>query len=633
MDPQAMDFVMHRSLPPSNRGALSPMPVDHQPSPCPALRAAAEQNPLPGLHSHSRGGSGSHYDPVHNSMGSGNWWHHNPHEGWQHPSYTPPHMLSRQMPMYSHAPPFAGPPGLIPPMGGSPVSSQAVPPFGLAGVLGDHHGAHGHPHSHTQSPPRFSQRPTIPSLDRMGNAAPNQHGQNSFGGYLGGPNSTEHASRANRLPAIAQISPNFSESANREHASSTRADPSPSQSRTPERQTTTRSSVATVTMPPMRQRAAESGLEGSRAVIGSARNRHRVAATNSESPSDEDSDQNETEMITARMLDVIAAGGASEGGLRAAQLLRGATGGRKVASRKAIAALESVEISDLPESERTCIICYNDFGAETPEGINEAPLRLPKCQHVFGDHCIKKWFAESDSCPYCRDKLPSEPQHRHPHPEAVIQLMRQHVFRQQARDSNPREALDEAGWGTSDSFSGATHRRPDALPSFRSWGPSERRSPPSDTGENRRRIRPRHASLRGTPPSGRSNQFATPAAGLPSGQYHSGGSRYYPSNHTHRHSIGALGSPMPPRLSEAAAGLEHSMPPFLGHASMFQPHEPRLPYPNPLASNEMDLRTGWPPMRPDFYPPMPSTAGGQDVRMADSDSTAGVNSSGHASPR
>ena len=56
-----------------------------------------------------------------------------------------------------------------------------------------------------------------------------------------------------------------------------------------------------------------------------------------------------------------------------------------------------------------CVICYNDYGVETPEGHKEAPLRLPTCKHVFGDHCIKKWFEESDSCPYCRAKLPAEP--------------------------------------------------------------------------------------------------------------------------------------------------------------------------------------------------------------------------------
>jgi len=55
-----------------------------------------------------------------------------------------------------------------------------------------------------------------------------------------------------------------------------------------------------------------------------------------------------------------------------------------------------------------CIICYNEFGVCNPEGIIESPIRLPKCKHVFGDKCIKKWFEDSDSCPYCRDKLPSE---------------------------------------------------------------------------------------------------------------------------------------------------------------------------------------------------------------------------------
>jgi protein-disulfide isomerase len=28
---------------------------------------------------------------------------------------------------------------------------------------------------------------------------------------------------------------------------------------------------------------------------------------------------------------------------------------------------------------------------------------------VFGDRCLKQWLQDSDSCPYCRDKLPSEP--------------------------------------------------------------------------------------------------------------------------------------------------------------------------------------------------------------------------------
>jgi hypothetical protein len=44
-----------------------------------------------------------------------------------------------------------------------------------------------------------------------------------------------------------------------------------------------------------------------------------------------------------------------------------------------------------------------------PDGNIECAVRLPKCKHIFGDHCLKHWLKDSDSCPYCRDKLPSEP--------------------------------------------------------------------------------------------------------------------------------------------------------------------------------------------------------------------------------
>ncbi|KAK6449838.1 hypothetical protein FP744_10006088 [Trichoderma asperellum] len=88
---------------------------------------------------------------------------------------------------------------------------------------------------------------------------------------------------------------------------------------------------------------------------------------------------------------------------------------KNLPTKIALRFLQSVKIEDLAEKDRTCVICYNDFGVETPEGIKESPLRLPKCKHVFGDKCIKRWFEESDSCPYCRDKLPT---HFHPGLEA-----------------------------------------------------------------------------------------------------------------------------------------------------------------------------------------------------------------------
>lgn len=49
-----------------------------------------------------------------------------------------------------------------------------------------------------------------------------------------------------------------------------------------------------------------------------------------------------------------------------------------------------------------------------PDGNIEDPVRLPKCKHLFGDHCLKQWLKDSDSCPYCRGKLDSVPRRQHP---------------------------------------------------------------------------------------------------------------------------------------------------------------------------------------------------------------------------
>lgn len=98
-----------------------------------------------------------------------------------------------------------------------------------------------------------------------------------------------------------------------------------------------------------------------------------------------------------------------EGIMRQLQVVRGAISCKMVVSKQTLRSLQSVDISELAEADRSCVICYNEFGVDTPEGIREAPLRLPKCKHIFGDYCIKRWFENSDSCPYCRDKLHAEP--------------------------------------------------------------------------------------------------------------------------------------------------------------------------------------------------------------------------------
>ncbi|RKF77459.1 hypothetical protein GcM1_219046 [Golovinomyces cichoracearum] len=94
---------------------------------------------------------------------------------------------------------------------------------------------------------------------------------------------------------------------------------------------------------------------------------------------------------------------------RSIAAMRGAlASGQRITSKAALASLETLKPEELDKHDRACVICYNEFGVKNPEGISEIPLRLPKCKHIFGDKCIKKWLEDSDSCPYCRDKLPSE---------------------------------------------------------------------------------------------------------------------------------------------------------------------------------------------------------------------------------
>ncbi|KAK2609788.1 hypothetical protein N8I77_003272 [Diaporthe amygdali] len=187
--------------------------------------------------------------------------------------------------------------------------------------------------------------------------------------------------------------------------------------------------------------------------------------------------------------------------VRQAQLLRGQMSNKRVASQKAIKALQNVEIESLPENERTCVICYNDFGVASPEGINEHPLRLPKCKHVFGNHCILKWFEDADSCPYCRDKLHSEPA-----PPSRDMLRRTYqVARFDADLGMPAyrraiQALRRDPSGVDMYHQYAMHPR-GSQPHVEGFhrdvsAAGERRAPPEDPSDTQRRQRPRHDSSR-----------------------------------------------------------------------------------------------------------------------------------------
>ncbi|KAF4581143.1 RING-finger domain containing protein [Ophiocordyceps camponoti-floridani] len=175
--------------------------------------------------------------------------------------------------------------------------------------------------------------------------------------------------------------------------------------------------------------------------------------------------------------------------LRQLQLARGAIPSKLIASNVALQSLQVVDVKSLSANERMCVICYNDYGVQSIEGVVEAPLRLPNCKHVFGNQCIKKWLEDSDSCPYCRDKLPSEPKvgQTTAAGHAFMTLLRR-------RDSqaNPegyyRRMLSRFRSGELVEL-GLRHGRA-----------AERRSPPADAaGDDQRRTRQRRASP--TPPN------------------------------------------------------------------------------------------------------------------------------------
>ncbi|CAD6452976.1 c551b015-08ff-4813-bc07-dcf87efa97a4 [Sclerotinia trifoliorum] len=179
----------------------------------------------------------------------------------------------------------------------------------------------------------------------------------------------------------------------------------------------------------------------------------------------------------------------TNGGGTLAAVLRGRGGaaGKRMPSKEFLLSLETLNPSDLSEEDRSCIICYNEFGVKNPEGVSEQPLRLPKCRHIFGAICIKKWFKENDSCPYCRDKVPSE--------SAAAKIIVRHA-RQLMRDQRDQRDQMRNRLSATARSTEAGHLNPSALNSQESQSmTSGDRTPPvwsrpstTETVESRRRV-------------------------------------------------------------------------------------------------------------------------------------------------
>ena len=125
---------------------------------------------------------------------------------------------------------------------------------------------------------------------------------------------------------------------------------------------------------------------------------------------------------------------------------------KKHATQSALDTLKSIDVTSLPEGDRRCHICIQDYyvkpvGPRSPyiedvkdeddtqnvlsstrekltcgkgetvpssseEDERETPLEMP-CGHVFGSTCLKAWLYQSPTCPLCRVEVESytdEPQ-------------------------------------------------------------------------------------------------------------------------------------------------------------------------------------------------------------------------------
>ncbi|KAH8893746.1 hypothetical protein GQ53DRAFT_763305 [Thozetella sp. PMI_491] len=535
-EPQPMDYVLHSSDASSSRTQTQHSP----PASCPSWRPDQTSTLPPALPNPNPDSTSARfrtlqphpphsavhpaYDPVH---ASSNTWYHQQTPSFQwptsigHPPHPGYHSRNSSSDYYT--------------LGGSGAVSNPGPTLGAASgpphqqpapptlPFPDHAYGFPYPFRHTpitRFPPAqppylpfnnqdrsLPPQPTLrgislPSLNPhsahlpIPNPSPphpasnNQPGQGAMSSPEGSSPSTPGGpSNHTDAPAESPASPNRtsedgpSSSAATSHAPAlSRLNPLPANAPSP-------------TTPPVFATSSESGYRRQH----SSRPRMPRPSVNSDYDSEEELERIEDEQM--RFIEHYslssAAGGAAfqlqDRGVRAHQLIRGQLSNKRVASKKALASLESVELSTLPENERTCVICYNEFGVENPEGINEAPLRLPHCKHVFGDHCIKKWFEESDSCPYCRDKVPSEmvlPS------SATLQAFLRASYSANAGRltiSGPRPTGRQSGSRSQDSEPYSRMRDDDlGLNPPRAWHAGERRSPPSEFSENRRRTRARH---------------------------------------------------------------------------------------------------------------------------------------------
>jgi len=69
----------------------------------------------------------------------------------------------------------------------------------------------------------------------------------------------------------------------------------------------------------------------------------------------------------------------------------------RILTGKKLDSLKTVNVEEIPEPDRLCAICYEDFVV----GCTSNPVIETECQHRFHKLCIKKWLRLKNVCPLC----------------------------------------------------------------------------------------------------------------------------------------------------------------------------------------------------------------------------------------
>lgn len=100
---------------------------------------------------------------------------------------------------------------------------------------------------------------------------------------------------------------------------------------------------------------------------------------------------------------------------------------------------ERVDATTLGDDEKDCMICSGTYGESDDNSEIEYPIRLPGCQHLFGNACIHRWLRENDNCPQCRRDYADELTSNSINPSTEDEL-----FAQAYEASMRREAVIDA---------------------------------------------------------------------------------------------------------------------------------------------------------------------------------------------